>query len=138
MPRATTNPADTHRLDMKTVPGGYVVARRLTYGEKIQRRALVGGLKIEGSKERGSKRSDFAGEMQLINEQANMFDFQHCIVEHNLTKPNSNPELAEDEANDEPLDFKKPADIKALGAREGEEISDWLDELNNFEDDEEN
>jgi hypothetical protein len=131
MPRATNNVAETHRRDLKTVEGGYVVARRLSYGEKIERRAMVSGFKVEGGKGK-----DFAGEMQLMNEKANLYDFQHCVVESNLTKPN--PQEPDNEDADLPLDFTNANDLKSLAAHVGEEISEFLDELNNFEDDSEN
>ena len=131
MPRATSNNAETERLELKTIEGGYVVARRLTYGEKLQRRQMVSNMRIGGSK----KSKDFEGEMNLVNEQATAFDFQRCIVDHNLTKPN--PSSPDDESTDLPLDFSKLADIKSLDPRAGEEIDNWLSELNNFEEDDE-
>lgn len=119
MPKAVSNNQETFRHDLKSLPEGFVVARRLTYGEKLQRRAMVSGLKIQGS-----KNSDFAGEMNLVNEQATLFDFQRCITEHNLEKDD----------NGTLLDFSNMQDIRALDPRIGEEIDDFLSELNNFED----
>lgn len=124
MPKAVANNQDTIRKDLKTLPGGFVVLRRLTYGEKIQRRAMVSGMKIRG----GGKTKDFEGEMNMVNEQATLFDFQRCIVEHNLEK--------DDEGT--LLNFQNVQDIKLLDPRVGEEIDTLLSELNNFEDDEEN
>ena len=132
MPRATSNLNETHELTMKTIKGGFVKARRLTYGEKLQRRAMVSSLKVQA--EKGKK--DFAGEMQLVTEESSLFDFQKCILEHNLTKPN--PESPDDETVDLPLIFGSTADIRSLDPRAGEEIDTFLSELNNFEEDEEN
>lgn len=129
MPKATANLQETFRHELKTLPksdtdeAGFVVVRRLTYGEKIQRRAMTGSMKVNASK--GQK--DFAGEMQLINEKATVFDFQHCIVDHNLTK--------DDEGT--PLDFRQLMDIRSLDPRVGEEIDNILNELNNFDEDDE-
>lgn len=127
MPKAVSNSQETERYDLKTLPGegedqGYIVARRLTYGEKLQRRAMVSKMKIES--ERGKK--DFQGEMQLVNEQATVFDFQKCIVDHNLEDENGNK-----------LDFSRLADIRKLDPRVGEEIDTHLSEMNNFEEDDE-
>lgn len=84
---------------------------------------MTGSMKVNASK--GQK--DFAGEMQLINEKATVFDFQHCIVDHNLTK--------DDEGT--PLDFRQLMDIRSLDPRVGEEIDNILNELNNFDEDDE-
>jgi hypothetical protein len=124
MPKAISNNQDTERHDLKSLPEGYVVLRRLTYGEKVQRRAMVSGLKIRGM---GSGKKDFEGEMNMVNEQATLFDFQRCIVEHNLEKDD----------NGTLLNFANIPDIRMLDPRVGEEIDSLLDKLNNFEDDEE-
>lgn len=121
MPRATANIQDTEKKELKSCPEGYIVVRRLTYGEKLARRAMVSNMKIETQK--GKK--DFAGEMQLVNEQATLFDFQNCIIDHNL----------EDDQGTK-LDFGKMAHVKMLDPRIGEEIDQILSELNNFEEDE--
>lgn len=123
MPRATADATATERKELKTLPEGFVEVRRLTYGEKIERRAMVSYMKVEAQK--GKK--DFSGEMQLVNEKATVFDFQRCIIDHNL----------EDE-NGTKLNFGNVADIRRLDPRVGEEIDDLLGELNNFEEDEGN
>jgi hypothetical protein len=66
--------------------------------------------------------------MQLITEESTLFDFKHCILEHNLTK---------DEAGEQPLDLTNKMDLRMLDPRVGEEIDAWLSELNNFEEDDE-
>jgi len=114
-------------LDLKTVEGGFVTARRLTYGEKLTRRAMVSSMKL-GDGENGK---DFAAEVRLVNEVATLYDFQHCVVDSNLTKPNL--AAPDDEEQDLPLNFKDAADVRALDPRTGEEISEWLDSLNNYE-----
>ena len=121
MPRATANVGETEKHDLKSCPEGYILVRRLTYGEKLQRRAMVSNMKIETQK----GKQNFAGEMQLVNEQATLFDFQLCIVDHNL----------EDE-NGTKLNFSKMSDVKKLDPRIGEEIDTILSDLNNFEEDE--
>src|SRR5690349_12437019 len=110
MPRATADASIIERHDLKTIPDGYVVGKRLTYGEKLARREMVSKMKFEGGKGK-----DFEGEMQLMNARANMYDFEHCIVEHNLTKPN--PADPKDETQDLPIDFGNLGDIRALDPR---------------------
>lgn len=121
MPRATANTEETVRHELKTLPDGFVVIKRLSYGAKLHRRALVSKMTFSG----GGKSSDMAGEMQLINEAATQYDFAHCIVEHNL----------EDETG-RVLDFAKPVDVRSLDPRIGEEIDVAIGELNNFEESE--
>lgn len=125
MPKASSNTAETERHDLKTCPGGFIEARRLTYGEKLQRRAMVSNMRFEAS----NKSKDFAGEMNLVNEKATVFDFQKCIVDHNLFK---------DDEETVKFDLSKIQDIRDLDPRIGEEIDQLLSDLNNFEDDEGN
>lgn len=122
MPRATANITETEKHDLKTCEGGYIVVRRLTYGEKLERRAMTSHMSVET----GGKGKDFRGEMQLVNETATLYDFQRCITDHNL----------EDE-NEKKLNLGAINDIKRLDPRVGEEIDELLSKLNNFEDDEE-
>jgi hypothetical protein len=86
---------------------------------------MVSGLRVE-SKGKGAK-SDFAGEMKLITEESTLFDFVHCILDHNLEDENGNK-----------LNLTNKADIARLDPRIGEEIDTFLGELNNFEEDEGN
>lgn len=122
MPSAV-NVISTERHELKSLPEGWIDVKRLSYGEKLQRREMVSKMQIQA--EKGKK--DFSGEMQLVNEKATVFDFQHCIVDHNLEDENGNK-----------LDLNKIADIRRLDPRIGEEIDSILDDINNFEDDEGN
>lgn len=128
---AVANTQDTTRKDLKSLPGGFVVIRRLTWGEKIQRRAMVSGMKIKG----GQKGNDFEGEMNMVNEAAMFFDFQRCVVEHNLEKPVLGEPKEDGTQPSVPLDFQNKNDIKMLDPKVGEEIDGLLSELNNFEED---
>lgn len=135
---ATANTQETVHKDLKTLEGGWVKLRRLTWGEKLQRRAMVSGMKVKGSSGKG-KKDDFEGEMNLVNEQATLFDFERCIVEHNLEAEVSGPRSVvegEEPSNTRPLNFKSIADIKLLDPRVGEEIDTLISELNNFDEDE--
>ena len=139
-----TASAETIHHDLKSLPGGWVEARRLTYGEKIQRRAMVSNMKIK-MQDRKKKGGDDTteGEMNLVNELATHFDFQKCIIEHNLEAEITGPQLVEGDPDGTPpaqtrkLDLTQPSDIKKLDPRVGEEIDTWLSELNNFDEDDE-
>jgi hypothetical protein len=122
MPKATAS-QDTERRDLKSCPEGFILARRLTYGEKLARREMVSKFKVGAG--RNGDNDEFSGEMQLVHEAATLYDFQHCIIDHNLT-----------DENDNPLNLGSPHHIRLLDPRIGEEIATFLDSLNNFEEDE--
>lgn len=121
MVRATVNTEEVVHHDLKSLPEGFVKIKRLSYGAKLHRRAMVSKMTIQGN----SKGKDFAGEMQLINEAATQYDFAHCIVDHNL-----------DDETGRKLNFSNVQDITSLDPRVGEEIDKYINELNNFEEDE--
>jgi hypothetical protein len=125
MPIATANLAPEEKKDLKTCPGGWVVLRRMTYGQKLDRMKHVGKLSVDmRGKGKGTK-----GEMEMLQKGSTIYDFQACIVEHNLEKnigTDENPNIV-------PMNLKTMVDIDALDPRIGEEISSLIDELNNFE-----
>lgn len=130
MPIATANLDPEDKKDLKTCPGGYVVLRRMTYGQKLERMKHVGKLSVDM---RGRGKGGTKGEMEMLQKASTIYDFRACIVEHNLEKNIGTPE----QPNIVPLNLKSEADIDALDPRIGEEISTLIDELNNFEDSEE-
>jgi hypothetical protein len=117
MPRATVNAAVTERHDLKSLPDGYVVLRRLTYGQMVQRRAMM-KLSVETGKNK-----DFKGEMAMASEEITRFEFTHAIVEHNL----------EDESG-RTLNLGSPVDFAALDPRVGTEVETLITKMNNFDD----
>lgn len=122
MPKATTNVQDTERKDLKTLPEGYVVLRRMTYGEFMKRRQMTSNLSVSG----GKGRQDFSGVLELANQKVTEFEFASCVVEHNLEDEEGNL-----------LNFKNPVHLQMLDPRVGEEISSYIDEMNQFNAEEE-
>lgn len=121
MPVAVANTEDTERFDLKSLAGAFVVLRRMTYGQVVQRRAMM-KLAISSG---GTKKS-FAGEMAMASEEIQRFEFARCVVDHNL------------EDNDgRKLDLSGPVDFAKLDPRVGQEIEGLIGDMNNFEDDEE-
>lgn len=118
MPRATVNVTETEMVYLKTCPDGFVKLRRMSYGEKLQRRAMT-KLTVHGSQ----RTKDFQGELALMDRKVTELEFQFCIVEHNL----------EDEVGNT-LVF--PRDLDKLDPRIGEEIDQNISRMNNFEEDE--
>jgi hypothetical protein len=120
MPRATVKLEETEKIDLKTLPGAWIEIRRLTYGQKLERRAM------STASAEGRGKANMKMTIELMNRRATLFDFTHCIMDHNL----------EDE-NGSKLNLQSPSDIDRLDPRIGEEIEKRLDGLNNFEEDEE-
>ena len=124
MPIATiTDP--TERFDLKSLAGGFVVIRRMTWGEKLKRQEMLTKFHMN----LGGKHESTSAEVDFLQEQVSMWEFANLIVEHNLEhrEPNGTERL---------LNFKSKADISLLSPTVGEEIQQRIDELNSFEDNE--
>lgn len=117
MPKATFS-SESKRFELKSLPDGYVVIKRMSYGQSLQRREM-GKITLALSKGR-----DTTGEMALANKEASYLEFSWCIEEHNL----------EDE-NGQLLNLSNRNDIDRLDPRIGQEIDSYINEMNNFEDD---
>lgn len=121
MPVATTNAKDTERFDLKSAPpDGFIVLRRMNYGEFIKRREMLSGMRLEG------KGKDAEAVMQLANEKVTQFEFARCIIDHNL----------EDETGRK-LNLSTVQDFSQLDPRIGQEIGDRINEMNQFHSDDE-
>jgi len=121
MPRATVSVDDTERYDLKTCEGGFVVLRRLSYGEKLRRQEMSFGaaMKVErGNKNRQSQSAEMV--MDMAQTAATEFEFKNCIVEHNLEDDGGNL-----------LDFRTAVHIHLLDPRIGEEIAEYINQMNN-------
>lgn len=117
MPRAVANLEETTREELKSCPGGFVVLRRMTYGQKLERQSMAMQMGISGN----GKSAEMG--VSMMQQQSAAFEFRHCIVDHNL----------EDE-NDQKLDFNNPVNVFRLHPRIGEEIEMLISDMNNFED----
>jgi hypothetical protein len=123
MPKAVTTIEDKETVPLKTCPpDGYVVLRRMTYGQFLSRREMAGQLAVS-SKQRGAAPEAI---MNAMGRNVTEYEFQKCIMEHNLEDENGNL-----------LDFVKgtAVSIEILDPRIGEEISTNIARMNNFEED---
>jgi len=118
MPKAVVNTQETLRFDLKSCPGGYVVLRRLTYGQYLQRREMAAKMQFSGKPGSG----DVQGELAAANRKVVEFEFANCIVEHNLEDNDGNI-----------LDFRQAWSVQAIDPRIGEEIGSHIDEMNQYE-----
>lgn len=114
MPRATVR-TEAQRIDLQSVEGGWVEIRQLPYYEMLVRRDRGGKLFFDAQQE---------GRVEIATLQAwaRQYEFEHCIIDHNL----------EDE-NGQKLDFSNEATLSVLDPRVGQEIEDAIDKLHNVE-----
>lgn len=126
MPAAVVNLNSTERHDLKSAPpDGYVVLRKMTYGQKLIRQQNALTINMEMQRQR-SKSGTTKANMEMEALTSALFDFKTCVVEHNLTDDNGTP-----------LNLATDFDVQRLDPRVGEEISTLIDQMNNFEEDEE-
>lgn len=113
-----TQPSE--RRELKSCPGGYVVIKRMTYGQKLTRREMT---RMTVSAQRGSKK-DVQAEIDAMQRKVSLWEFANLIEDHNL-----------DDENGRKLNFQNSMDVDKLAGPIGEEIDTLISELNNFEDD---
>lgn len=121
MPRATVS-TEPERKDLKSLPGGYVTLRRMPYGAWLHRQEMALRLQMEAQGGRGNANATMKGEMQMANKAVTVFEFQQCIVDHNLEND-----------SDERLDFRTPGAVEQLDARVGNEIGEYIREMHEFD-----
>jgi hypothetical protein len=119
MPRATVNKNELEHKMLKSLPEGFVDLQRMSYGEKLARQGMTSKMRITASKGK-----NFEGELDMLQKEVSYYEFAHCIVDHNL----------EDERGQK-LDFRQSYNVDALDGKVGEEISTYISEMNNFEED---
>lgn len=122
MPNATIA-NDTQREELKSCPEGFVVLRRLTYGQYLERRDMATQLSIEESEKTGKNKTDIVTMQRAVA----AFEFMHTVVDHNLTGE-----------GDQPLDFQNSNILNVLDPRVGQEISGLIDKMNQFEEEAKN
>jgi len=119
MPRATVDIMKTERFELKSCPGGFVELRKLSYGQILERRGMMAGMRV-----RAGQKGEFEGEIQTINNKVTLFEIKNCLVDHNL----------EDDKG-QPLDLSQQHVLFSLEPKIGQEIETLIDKLNNFEED---
>ncbi len=117
MPKATVN-LEGVRFPLKTLEEGYVVLRKLSYGEYLQRTDKAMKMVMEQS-----KGTDPKVLIDMAQTTTTMLEFQLCIIEHNLE-------------NDEGVLLKlgTPKDFSSLDPKVGQEIAELINDMNQFKD----
>lgn len=125
MPRATVQ-EDVVRHELKSCPGGYIELKQLPYFDMIRRRDNATRMSMDAASTSKGKQDDRKLYIETFSEWATRFDFENCIVDHNL-----------EDAHGRKLDFSNPLSLKVLDPRVGTEIENLIADLNQFEDDDE-
>ena len=105
---------NAERKELTTLPGAFVVVRRMTYGEKLERQDDMLNMR--------TSLDSSLFELKMMSKSMALKDFGNLIVEHNIT-----------DENDRLLNFKDAKDVVALDPRVGEEIGVLIDRINAFE-----
>jgi hypothetical protein len=116
MPRATVNLNDTRRFDLKSLPGGFIILRKMSYGQILHRQEMAMKMSAQASKGADSMKM----EMENAHQAVAVFEMMTCIVEHNLTGDDENVLL----------DFRIGATTTLLDPQVGQEIGLYIDEMN--------
>lgn len=105
MPRATANTAEGQREELKTLDGGYVILRKLTYGEMLKRRDMS----VRASSGRGR-----GVDIDFQQLEVAVFEFSKAVMEHNLEDENGNTLNLSDRNTVEKLDPVVAQEIETL------------------------
>lgn len=133
MPRITLQ-AESKRFPLKSLPpDGYVLIRPMTYGQTLERRQLATRLSMEqaarakrsGTSESKSEFKPSRMDVDIMQRASREYEYANCIVEHNIESPGGDL-----------LNFSNPKAIDLLPKALGEEIEEYLDEMNGEEDEE--
>ncbi len=106
---------NTEQFDLTTLPGAYVVIRRMNFGEKLDRQDDMLNMRTTGES------NQF--ELKMLMKKMTFKDFGNLIIDHNIT-----------DENERKLNFGNQRDITTLDPRVCEEISSLIEKLNSFED----
>lgn len=112
MPRATTDLESRERLELKSLPEGFVELRRMSYGEILQRRDMGMRMVAEAGKADSMV-------MEMIQTKTTQFEFERCITDHNL-----------EDHTGRKLNFRNMQDFQSLDPRVAQEIEEAISKMN--------
>lgn len=120
MVKATTS-LDTERVDLKSLEGGWVELRPMTYGQFLKRRDMAMKMSV-GGQAIGRGLAQEKIDLDIIQEAVTRYEFSICVADHNL----------EDE-NGRKLVLSKEEDFNKLDPKVGQEIDQLITERNQWE-----
>jgi hypothetical protein len=112
MPRATAVASEPERFDLKSLDEGFVVLRKLTYGEMLHRRDLSARITPKGKRDEDVEVG--INQMSIV-----LYEFSRAIVEHNL-----------EDDNGKLLDFRITRHVEMLDPRVAQEIEGLIIDMN--------
>ncbi len=119
MPRATVS-TETVRKELRSLPGGFVELRQLSWAEMMKRRDIASRMYADVSTKQGAATQETIRQyMEVVNVAIMEFEFKNCVVDHNLEDDNGNL-----------LDFSNPMALSILNPKVGSEIDRYIEELN--------
>ena len=131
MPRATIDTTATERFPLKSLPeqngeeAGWIELRKLSYGQILERRDMATKMAIEGiGDSRKSRDEDIKVTTDIIQKAVTEFEYKNCIVNHNL-----------EDAEGRLLNFSNPTHVQDLDPQVGQEVSELIDTLNEWDSD---
>jgi len=130
MPRATIDTTATERFVLKSLPAagneeaGWVELVKLSYGQILARRDMAMRMGIEGIGDSKKKDEDIKVTTDIIQKAVTEYEYKHSIVDHNL-----------EDANGNKLNFGNPLSVQNLNPQVGQEVSDLIDQLNQWDSD---
>jgi hypothetical protein len=126
VPKVTTSPSETERVDLKSCAGAFVILRKMTFGELNKRDMLLTTMKVMGGsrKKRASEDSIF-GILEGANDKVAQFEFQCCVVDHNF--------FVDDEEK-VPFDVRNVMHVNSLDPKVGGEIKRKIEDMNGIGD----
>ena len=127
MPQATVTQETVNRNLKSCPPDGFVELRTLSFHEMNTRSDIASRMYSEQKPNvKKPKEEVVRGYLEIMNVAVTEFEFRNCITDHNLEDENGNP-----------IDFTRPMQAWRLDPKIGQEIGKYIDELNNFDDEEE-
>jgi hypothetical protein len=117
MPRATVS-TEPERFELNTLPEGFVVLRRMSYGERLHRQDMAMQMSMTADQRKKTAEMNVTPTQTLVAQ----FELATCVVDHNL----------EDESGRK-LNFHTATDCAQLDGRIGEEIGNLIDTLHDWE-----
>lgn len=123
MPNATVS-TEAVRKELKTLAGGFVMLQPLPFGKILERREKASKMSMDQQQQGKGRKQAQRVSFDLMQRWARSFDFANCIVDHNL-----------EDANGGKLNFSLAGTLDILDPKIGAEIEEYIDELNQEEDD---
>jgi hypothetical protein len=118
MPKATTS-TKPQRFDLASCPpDGFVELKRMTHGQRLHRQDISMNIAMQQDQRAKTAQMEIAPTQTRVVQ----YEFQVCIVTHNLQKD-----------DDSLFNFDSPQDFAALDPNIGEEISSLIETMHDWQ-----